>query len=208
MAGTGIFGGSFNPIHAAHVAVAERARAERALDRVLFVPALQPPHKTGEPLVAPHHRLRMVELAVADSPAFEACPLELEREGEGASYALLTVRRIREQIGGGTPLYLIVGGDMLSDIPDWWHAGELVREVDLIGVGRPGHPLEEGFERLAGAFGDCVAARARRLAVRVPPMDVSSTRIRELIRLGRSIQSLVPPAVGDYIRRHGLYAAG
>jgi len=206
MARTGIFGGSFNPVHSAHLALAERVRQARGLDRVLFVPALHPPHKLQEPLATPRHRVRMLELATGDRPGLEVSTVELDRAGP--SYMLLTVRQIRQELGADEEIFLVVGADMLADIPAWWHADELVREAGIIAVARSGTSLEEGFGGLERSFGPDVASRARDLVVEMPRLDVSSTDVRERICAGRSIRRLVPDAVAEYILANGLYAGG
>ncbi len=105
MARIGIFGGSFNPVHLAHLILAEHARSQRCLDRILFVPVKSPPHKPHEPLAADEHRMRMLELAIEGNPAFQASALELERPGP--SYTLMTVRQLRDSMAPGTELFLI-----------------------------------------------------------------------------------------------------
>ena len=201
----GIFGGSFDPIHTAHLILAEWVRGERSLDRVLFVPALEPPHKASKHLAPPAHRMRMVQLAIEDNPAFDASAVELERQGP--SYTLLTVRQLRERLGPDARLYLILGADSVHEIATWWRVRELVEEVEIIAVGRPGHSLQADLEALAGAFGDAWARRVGELKVDVPPMAISATDIRGRVAAGRSIRYLVPDVVRDYILRHGLYGA-
>ncbi len=201
---TGIFGGSFDPVHVAHLILAERVRETRSLDRVLFIPARRPPHKPERELGPGPQRLQMLRLAIEGNPAFEALPVELEREGP--SYTLQTVRELRERLGEAAQLYLIVGGDSLREIPTWWHAEELVREVAIIAVPRPGSPIEEALAEPAERFGDDWAARTRRLAVEAPLMEVSATEVRRRVREGLSIRYLVPEAVRKHILFAGLYA--
>jgi nicotinate-nucleotide adenylyltransferase len=203
MTRVGVFGGSFNPIHLAHLILAERVRCERALDRILFVPAGRPPHKPQTPLAPAADRLRMVELAIEGNPAFEAVPLELECEEP--SYTLLTVRRLREQLGPRAALFLILGSDSVRDIPTWWRADELVQEADIIAVERPGCPLEAAIGEPAGRYGRGWAGRVKELAVRAPLLAISATEVRERVRRGLSIRYLVPEPVRQYILAHGLY---
>jgi nicotinate-nucleotide adenylyltransferase len=205
MSAIGIFGGSFNPIHAAHLILAERARAERDLQKVLFIPAGSPPHKPPRPLAPAEHRLRMVELAVRDNPAFEADPIELERRGP--SYTLRTVRELQERYAGQTRLFLIVGGDSVHELPTWWRADELVREIELVALRRPGYELGEDLRRLAGHYGGDWARRTRELAVEAPLLEISATDIRRRVAEGRTIRYLVPEPVRAYIGEHGLYGA-
>ncbi len=200
----GIFGGSFNPIHVGHLILAEWVRVERSLHRLLFVPAASPPHKPQQPLAAPGHRLRMVELAVQGHEAFRAERIELERDGP--SYTLQTVRELRDRLGPGNELLLVMGADSLLDLPNWWHADELVREVPVIVFARPGYNLERGWERLAERFGSEWVKSTKRLRVRAPLIELSATGIRERVRAGLSIRYMVPEPVRAHILEHGLYA--
>jgi nicotinate-nucleotide adenylyltransferase len=201
----GLFGGSFNPPHVGHLVLAEWAHAERALDRVLFVVAGQPPHKAPRPLAPAADRLRMVGLAIEGNPAFEACDLELRRTG--ASYTLQTVRELRGGLGADVELFLIVGGDSLLELPTWWHAQELAREVPIISFGRPGTALESGLDGLAAHFGQEWVLRTRELMVDAPLMEVSATAVRQRVRDGLSVRYMVPEAVRAYIEERRLYRA-
>jgi len=197
MPGTAIFGGTFDPIHNAHLALARAARDTHQLDRVIFIPAAQPPHKRHQPRASGAHRLKMVQLAIHDEPAFEASDIELTRNAP--SYTLLTIRQVRRMIGPLETLYLIVGADMLADIPNWWHARDIIQEARIIPTARPGHDLETA---LAG-----LAAGTRHLTVTMPPSTASSTEIRASLAAGKSITDQVPAAVQAYIQQHGLYAS-
>ena len=203
MARIGIFGGSFNPVHLAHLILAEHARSQRRLDRILFVPAKFPPHKPDEPLASDEHRMRMLELAIEGNPAFQASALELERQGP--SYTLMTVRQLRETVEREAQLFLIVGGDSLHDIHRWWRAAELVREVQIIALDRPGYAVSEALDRIARLFGQEVASQIERLKVDAPLLDISATEIRERVRAGKSIRDMVPEPVRQYIVENRLY---
>jgi len=202
MSRTGIFGGSFNPIHVAHLIMAERAVGERRLDRVLFIPAGQPPHKPRAPVACAEHRLCMVELAIAGNRAFEVSRIELD--GVGPSYTLSTVRVLRRQMPDDE-LFLMLGGDSLRDVGAWWRADELVQEIDIIAFDRPGAALDEALAGLADRFGQVWAERTARLRVEAPLLDISATEIRRRVRKGLSIRYLVPEAVRQHILDHGLY---
>jgi len=206
MARAGIFGGSFDPIHTAHLELAQCALDQRRLDGVIFVPARVPPHKVGRPLAPAGDRLRMIELAVRDRPAFRVSTVELDRDGP--SYTLLTVRELRRELGATAELFLLLGADSVRDLPTWWRADELVREAAVVPFGRPGCRLQEDLARLAERFGAEWAQAVAKRTVEAPLMDVSSTAIRERVGSGRSIEGLVPEAVARYIASHGLYARG
>jgi len=200
----GIFGGSFDPIHMAHLVLAEAVREERGLETVLFVPARQAVHKSVQPLAAPRRRLEMLRLALEGNGAFEVSTVELDRETP--SYTLLTTRELQRSVGAGARLSLIIGADSLLDMPNWWRAKELVEEIDLIVVRRPGYPLDN-VTGLRRAFGSQTTERMRRAAVDAPLMDISSSEVRKRIGEGKSVRYLVPEAVRHYIEAHGLYGA-
>ena len=182
----GVFGGTFNPIHLGHLVLAEAAREALALDRVLFIPTHQPPHKPGRGLLPGATRLKLVQLAIRDHPAFVASDIELQREEP--SYSIETVRILRKQLPAAK-LFLIIGADMLS--VRWVAWGELKRLCTVVVAHRPGGGpgrREAGLRWLA-----------------MPQMDIASSDIRRRLRSGQSIRYLVPSAVERSIRRHRLY---
>jgi nicotinate-nucleotide adenylyltransferase len=205
MPGTAIFGGSFDPVHNAHLALACAARDAHGLDRILFIPAAHPPHKPQQPHATGEHRMEMIRLAIADEPALDVLDIELTRSGP--SYTLLTIRQVRRMIGPLGALYLNVGGDMLVDIPNWWRAADIVREAHIIPTARPGHDIDSGLARMSDAFGPALAADVRSLTVSMPASETSSTAIRARLADGKSIEDLVPSAVQAYVREQGLYAS-
>jgi nicotinate-nucleotide adenylyltransferase len=185
---TAIFGGTFDPIHCAHLAIAREAAARFALDRVLFVVAANPPHKPNATVAPYEDRYRMVELACQDDPRFEPSRLEA---GPERSYSIKTICRVRSMQGPSDELYFIIGSDAFADICSWHRWEDVVRSVDFIVVTRPGC-------RYSAPPG----ARVHRLDnVELP---VSSSEIRRRLAAGFSPPEL-PPAVLDYIRERGLY---
>lgn len=202
MARTGIFGGSFNPVHKAHLVLAQSACDHHALDNVLFVPAREPPHKPHVPLAPTEDRMEMLRLALGDNPRFEISTVELEREGP--SYTLPTVLELKQRLGPECELYLILGSDSVRDMPNWWHAKELVAEVDIIALQRP-KCLLEALPEFEARFGTEAAAKVRQSVVSAPLLDISSSDIRQRVRQGRPIHHLVPTSVADYILVNELY---
>jgi nicotinate-nucleotide adenylyltransferase len=183
-----IFGGTFDPIHEAHLVVARTAAEGCRLDRVLFVPAEHPPHKAGVTHAPYRHRIRMVELACAGEPRFEVSNLE---EGTARSYSIDTIEKIRRSIAPGDELFFIIGADAFAEIRTWHRWQDVAHAVRFIVVSRPGHhyDLPDGMpvERLD--------------SVDIP---VSSSQIRSALAAGES-PCEVPAAVLSYIRQHGLY---
>lgn len=191
----GLFGGSFNPPHLAHLIVAETIRDRADLDEVWWVPARTPPHKQdhrGTELVAAEHRLAMTERAVASHPAFTVDTLELDREGP--SYTADTVRILQERRPEDR-FCLVIGSDSLAGLPDWHRPDAIVDRVELLVYPRPGADLSDVPDRF----------REAATFVNVPRLEISGTAIREDLAAGRSVRYLVPEAVRAYIERHGLY---
>jgi nicotinate-nucleotide adenylyltransferase len=180
-----MFGGTFDPIHSAHLIVAREAADAFALDRVLFIPAANPPHKGA---AAPYEdRYRMVELACAADPRFQPSRLE---EGREKSYSILTIDRLRRPEDN---LFFIIGADAFAEIRTWRRWEEVVTAVEFIVVTRPGH-----------TYLSPPGARVQRLETVALP--VSSSEIRQSLAR-REAPAELPPAVLDYIRVRGLYAS-
>jgi nicotinate-nucleotide adenylyltransferase len=184
-----IFGGTFDPIHDAHLAIA-RAAAERFhLDRVLFVPAAHPPHKHGVTHAPFEDRVRMAELACAADARFEVSRLE---EGTARSYSIDTIEKVRAALAPGDELFFLIGADAFAEIRTWHRWGEVARRVRFLVVSRPGHQ----YEVPAGV----ACERIDQVA-----LPVSSSHIRSELARGRRPAGL-PPAVLEYALGHGLYA--
>lgn len=189
----GIFGGSFNPPHVGHLAVAEACAEAAGLDRVLFVPAATPPHKRGDPSLAPPSaRLAMVEAAVSDNPRFEVSDVEVTR-GE-VSYTVDTLRQLAVD---HEELALILGGDSLAGFPTWREPEAIVDLARLVVYRRP----VDGVD--LAALPDWLAERVT--VVEGPLLELSSTELRARLAEGRTVRYLVPDAVRDVIDREGLY---
>jgi nicotinate-nucleotide adenylyltransferase len=194
----GVFGGTFDPIHLGHLVIAEEARVTLGLDLVLFIPARVSPFKLGQATACAADRLRMVELAIADNPSFQASRLEIEREGP--SFTVDTLRQLRTAYGPQVELFLLLGADSLAAIAGWHQAQELVKLAWIAVYARPGVALvPDALERQVPGL----AAVTQTLdGVK---LDISATEIRSRVRLQRSIRYLVPSAVETYIHQHGLY---
>lgn len=208
----GIFGGTFNPIHLAHLRSAEEVREVQRLDRVLFVPSATPPHKRQDQLVAAEHRLAMVRLAIAGNPGFTVSTIEIERPGR--SYSVDTLRALHARMPG-TAFAFIMGFDAFREIDTWKEYACIFELADLIVTSRP--PVVEGDLRAAlpVAVRTHFCYRASQLEhrtgnriifQRISDLDISASAIRRQLKRGSSIRYLVPPPVARYIARHGLYA--
>jgi nicotinate-nucleotide adenylyltransferase len=193
---TAVFGGTFDPLHLAHLIVAEWVAESEGLERVLFVPAGRPPHKEGRTFAPAADRLAMVAAAVAGNPGFAASAIEIERGGP--SFTIDTVRRLKAEGRGPTEVALILGADSLVELGSWREPEALLAECSLLVVERPGVDLRlapEPFRRQAKL-------------VPAPRLDISSRDIRARVRARMSIRYLVPEVVREYIGERALYLGG
>jgi nicotinate-nucleotide adenylyltransferase len=186
----GVFGGTFDPVHNAHVAIARAALEHARLDRVLFVVAARPPHKSGGPYATPEERAALVDAAIGNEPGMELCRIEIERKGP--SYMVDTLRTLAEMYPGAE-FYLIVGEDSVEDLPRWKDAPAILERARILAVPRPGSwrvdPVLEGrYERLP-----------------FEKTRASSTEVRERIVAGKPLDDLLPASVAALIAERGLY---
>ncbi len=197
----GVMGGTFNPVHIGHLILAEQVRDVERLDRVLFMPALVPPHKpAAADMASGEHRMQMVRLALAGNPFFEASDMELRRGG--VSYTIDTISALRRQ-HPGDEFSFIIGGDSVPELASWYRVAELVNLCSFLIGERPGHAIRwEPLEKILPA---ATVNEMRTRVVCSVPVEVSSTDIRARIRSGRTIKYLVPQPVEDYLAEHGLY---
>ena len=198
----GLFGGSFNPVHTGHLILAEYAREETALDEILFVPARTPPHKPLQPLAPAEDRLEMLDLAIKGNSTFQSSDLELNRSGP--SYTLQTVMELKKSKEEKEKLFLILGADSILDLPNWWRSKELIEEVEIIGLKRPGYSMEQ-LEDLHSYFAEDTVRELRESLIEAPLLQISATEIRNRIINEKSIRYLVPDPVRDYIRENELF---
>lgn len=209
----GIFGGTFNPIHFGHLRSAEEIAESLDLERVLFIPSSEPPHKRRAEVAEARHRLAMVRLALADNARFRASDVEVRRGGR--SYSVDTLRHLQRRHGDGVRFFFFLGLDAFAEIDAWKEFREIFTLADLVVISRPPEIVPPPPRRLPAAvrreFRSTTGKRWIHRSGRpvsflaVTPLDVSSSRIRHLIGRGQSIRYLVPPAVERYIARHDLY---
>jgi nicotinate-nucleotide adenylyltransferase len=193
----GILGGTFDPIHLGHLAIAEEAREALGLERVLFVPAATPPHKPDRPVTPADHRLAMAELAVAGNPAFTVSRIEVDREGP--SYSVDTLDTLART--GIREPWFILSEEALAGLPTWRHPDRVLELARLAVVPRA------GFATLDRDWaGSHFAGREERFAFLAGPLlPISGSVVRRRVAAGRSVRYLVPDAVAAYIADHDLY---
>jgi nicotinate-nucleotide adenylyltransferase len=195
----GLFGGTFDPPHLGHLIVAEEVRQALALDRVLFLPAGQPPHKRGQVISPAADRVAMTGLAIAGNPAFELCLIDVERAGPSFTADLL------EEVADrwpGAELFFVMGEDSLADLPTWHAPERILRAARLAVATRPGVTAD-----LAGLERRLPGLTARVDLVPTLELGIAGRDLRRRVARGWSIRYQVPPAVEAYIRERGLYAA-
>jgi nicotinate-nucleotide adenylyltransferase len=189
---TGLMGGTFDPIHIAHLVMADQAVGQLGLARLLFVPAARPPHKQGDGLAPFEDRLEMVRRAIAGHPRLAISDIEARRPGP--SYTIDTVRALARELPGEA-LTFVAGSDSLAQLAAWKLPDELLTECRFVVAPRPGFSISDVSPRF----------RDRVFTLDMPSLDVSSRDIRERVRRGASIRYLVPPDVEAFIREKNLY---
>ena len=195
----GVLGGTFDPIHSAHLIIAEEARERLCLEEVVFIPAGKPWMKEQQPVSPGRLRLQMLRLAVAPNPFFRVSNLELERSG--ATYTVETLEALRAEIGKEAEMYFIVGMDTLEELHRWKEPERLLELCTPVVFARPGHSdavLEELEIPLPGL-------REKVRVMEGPAIGISSTEIRRRVANGSTIRYLVPHEVEQFIAEHGLY---
>lgn len=196
----GLMGGTFDPIHFGHLVTAEAALETFNLDRVLFIPSGNPPHKKDYPVSDAKHRFLMTFLAVATNPYFDISTIEIQRPGY--SYAIDTVKEIRQICGNDTEIFFITGADAIMEILTWKNVDKLMELCQFIAATRPGTNLEE--------LGNFIKQLPENLRTRIhvmeiPVLAISSTDIRRRVANGKSIKYLLPESVEQYIMKNKLY---
>lgn len=215
----GIFGGTFNPIHNGHIAIAGQTCEALGLDRILFIPTGDPPHKSPHQLVPGIHRYEMVRLAIGPDRRFSISDIELRRPGK--SYTIDTIRLLQEEYGTDSALYFLIGLDAFLEFSTWREPKALLGLCSFVVISRPGLsfqslaavpllpplPLQPLADLDAGrrSTWDVAMGTRRLICLRLPPSEVSASDIRRRIGLKLPVANLLPPPVESYILQHHLY---
>jgi nicotinate-nucleotide adenylyltransferase len=205
-------GGTFDPIHYGHLRLAEEMAEGLGLERVLFIPAGQPPHR-GAPRTAASHRLEMVRRAIAGNPRFVLDAREVE--SPRPSYTVDTLTALRVELGDAQPLWLLLGADAFLGLPDWHEWQRLFGLAHLVVAARPGarpmqsdvmpEALKNELSQRAAADTPAAAPAGSVLLRQMTPLDISATAIRDILARHGSARYLLPDTVLDYIHEHQLY---
>jgi nicotinate-nucleotide adenylyltransferase len=199
---TALFGGTFDPIHIGHTAVAESAAEIIDAEKVIFVPAKRSPLKEVQPVASDEDRLKMTRLAITDKARFEVSDYELQKTGE--SFTIETVRFFKAALGGDVEIYWLMGADNVDELANWYKIAELIDECNPAVMCRAGFERPD-FSRFTKSLGERRVAKLQKNIIATPLIDISSTEIRRKIAADEDVSNMVSPAVAEYIKKHGLY---
>lgn len=188
----GILGGTFDPIHCGHLILAQQSKEELKLQKVIFIPSANPPHKVNYPVSSAKDRLKMVQLAVRDNSDFLVSDIELNRKGK--SYTIDTLDQLSE-LYADSRLFFLLGSDTIDELPAWKEPDKIFQKVKMVIALRP------GFDRISR---DNKFVKKSQV-IPINGLNISSTQVREKVRQGRSIRYLVPPEVEKFIQTKKLY---
>jgi len=189
----GLFGGTFDPIHIGHLIIAEWIYEELQLEKIIFIPAGDPPHKQSKYISSVKHRLEMVRLAIEDNSKFDISEFEAEKIGK--SYSVETLKEFSEVYKSQATLFWIIGSDSLIDLPNWFQPDKIYELSTVVVYPRMDFEVEKASRHL----------REKSLIVAAPQIEISSTEIRNRVSNGPTIRYLVPSKVEEYICTNGLY---
>lgn len=195
----GLMGGTFNPIHLGHLLMGEYIREEWDLEKVIYIPSGNPPHKTEVDVLDSAYRLRLVELAVKDNPYFQMSDIEFSREG--FSYTIDTIRQMSIEYPYER-LYFIIGTDTLFELETWKNFQEIAKEIEFIMYGRSSHSEEDIQNKISGLRND-YGFRINRS--KGPEIEISSTLIRDRVKRGLSVKYMIPDILIEEIRKESLF---
>jgi nicotinate-nucleotide adenylyltransferase len=197
-----LFGGTFDPTHLGHTAVAAAAGEHIGAEKVMFVPARRSPLKAFFPEASDADRLTMIGLAISGNSGFEVSDYELKRPGP--SYTLETIRYFRQQLGSGVLIYWLAGADTLEDLPHWYGVTELIDECNLAVMYRAGVAPPD-FSKFVSLWGEDRVRKMQQNVVETPLVDISSTEVRKRLSAGREVGGMICPKVLQFIRERQLY---
>lgn len=196
----GILGGTFDPVHLGHLIIAEQARVQLDLRKVIFIPAGKPWMKSDKHISSAEHRVAMLRLAVNDNPAFEISTIEIKRQGP--SYTVDTLEVLHNKLGNDSKIYLLIGWDALNALPSWKDPDKIIKLAVIVSVARPGYEKPD-IDLLESKL---PGARASIIVLDHPLIEISSTDIKNRLTQNKSIKYLVPYKVERYIYDNAIYS--
>lgn len=191
----GIFGGTFNPIHTGHLIVAEEVKEQMNLEKIIFIPSANPPHKNSDDIIDAGKRLEMIKAAIQDNPDFEVSEIEITNSRASKSFTVDTLFGLREKYSDDTKLYLLIGMDNLAELHTWKDPSKLFLLSEVVVFNRPGYLISDVKNHYYTQV----------TFVPVTGIDISSTQIRNRLREKKSIKYLVPKQVEEIIFREKIY---
>jgi len=196
----GILGGTFDPVHMGHLIIAEQARVQLDLDKVIFMPAGKPWMKSDRHVSAAEHRVAMLRFALNDNPAFEISTIEIDRQG--ASYTVDTLEVLHDMLGRDVKMYLLIGWDAVNSLPSWREPDKIMKLAVIVSIARPGYdrPDIDLLEIHLPGIGN------RIVSLDHPLIEISSTDIKSRVMQNKSIRYLVPNSVERYIYDSAIYS--
>lgn len=198
----GLIGGTFNPIHLGHLIISEYIRETFPLDKVIFIPSGDPPHKSTKDTISSEHRKAMVDIATKSNPYFTVSDIEINRIGK--SYTIDTIRHFKS-LYPIDQLYFIIGADCLFELTTWKDFNTLATSTTFLLCGRPGLEEMEIYNKISELKEEY---NANIIYINISLVDISSTSIRERVKSHKSIKYLVTDGVEDYIKKNNLYLSG
>jgi len=200
-----LFGGTFDPIHLGHTAVAADTAKMIGAEKIIFVPAKRSPLKGFFPKAGDSDRFKMISLAIAHNKNFQVSDYELKRPEP--SYTLETVRKFQGDYGGETSIYWLIGADSINELQLWYGITELIDECNLSTMFRAGCK-PPNYAKFEDIWGPDRVKKLKRNVIQTSLVDISSTEIRSRLAAGDNVTDMLHPDVADYIRKHGLYQSG
>lgn len=197
-----LFGGTFDPIHRGHIAMADYAAEQKKVDEIVFIPASRSPHKKLFPVANPRMRLEMIKIAIAEKKNFYVSDFELKNPQP--SYTLNTIRHFRLQYGKNAQINWLIGADMLKDLDKWHKINELIDECQLSVMFRGGCEKPD-FNHLTAALGPQRIEKLKKNIIITPLIEISSTQIRQKLIRKEDVSAMLAPKVLEYIKERGLY---
>ncbi|MBW8001260.1 MAG: nicotinate (nicotinamide) nucleotide adenylyltransferase [Planctomycetes bacterium] len=197
-----LFGGTFDPIHIGHTAVAMHALQVIGAEKIIFIPAKQSPLKKISPKASDNARVEMISLAIADNNKFSVSDCELKKTQP--SYTLETIKYFQETLGPDASLYWLIGADCLDELPHWYQIDELIDRCNLCVMYRAGFEKPD-FEKLTDTLDQTRIGKLKQNVIETPLINISSTLVRKKLTASEDVTDMLCPAVAEYIKQHNLY---